>query len=129
MTLFTLVTRKKLLIYALCTLFTGIFTIIYIQFSHGVYSLFMNTLCVYSLIGLVIFIGLKLSKKRYHKFGFFCIDTSILLLTLGNLLKGIFDIANTESPYVSYYFYTGILLALIGILVTVFIKSKSVIAS
>ena len=100
---------KWLIISFLCL----IFSIIYESFSHGVYSPFMVFLSLIPfLFGFIPCILLKKVKKPMHSRAW---QDGVLLLLFGSLLQGIFDIYGTDSPFVKYYFYAGLIMLVIGI--------------
>lgn len=111
--------KRRLVITIGGTLFCILFARIYNFFGHGVTSGYMNWMCLYPLIlgcGMYfVLIGRHLLEKvsgnaeRFYGWG-------IITLVFGNMLRGIFEIAGTSSPYVTVYWIVGGVLVLIGLM-------------
>lgn len=106
-------TLKTVVIYLLISLFCCGVNRIYAIFGHGVSSAYMTWMFLYPLLGGALFyliIELFLNKiKHASKYRLFYnfYNSGIAILTVGSFLKGILDIAGTNSPYVLFYFVTG----------------------
>ena len=89
-----------------CVLFSGV----YGQFSHGVSSFFMTFLFLPSLAdGLIQLLMFLLRKRSFLRLEDNLLHGGTAALTFGFLLRGIFEIAGTDSPYLAVYFLLGIL--------------------
>lgn len=97
----------------------AVLSIIYEQFSHGVYSPFMVGMFSIPLIGgagvlaLVRLIGLPSPQGAVRK----AQGCGIATLTVASTLRGIFDIAGTSSPYLAAFVAVGagfLLFAVVG---------------
>ena len=121
MILFTLDIKKSVLAYSKVTIFLIILNYIYSLFSHNVSSDYMTYMFVYPLIG-GLFVNLfpiingKINGMRLYYIGKFILNYGIATLVVGSFIKGVFEIAGTDSIYLVYYFYLGIILASIGFL-------------
>ena len=108
--------NKRLLSYGALTILSGIFSITYEYFSHGVYSNYMVYLFTIPLVlGVIpelltlLFPKLKINNSSQR----LTLDFAIATLMIGSTLQGILEIYGTTSVYVIYYLYAGIgLLAL-----------------
>lgn len=86
---------------------------VYGIFGHGVDSAAMTWMFLYPLLGGALFYFII--DRLIHgitKFAGFRIflnihNSGIATLTLASLLKGIFEIAGTNSPYLVYYYIVG----------------------
>lgn len=109
---------KRLLLYGVITLACGLFSFIYEQHSHQVYSNYMIYLFAVPLaLGAfpqLIFVGLpKLDiggswQRIIHNF-------SIATLAIGVLLQGMLEIYGTTSTFVVLYFVVGLGLLMVSI--------------
>jgi len=94
------------------TIFTIIFAAIYEHFSFGVYSNAMIFMFVYPLLlGLAPSLIMKI--KNLGRLPVFWND-GVICLTIGSLLKGVFEIYGTESSYVKFFYIIGAILLIIG---------------
>jgi len=92
-----------------------VFSIIYNQNSHGVYSSFMTLLCLWPLAGAAYsFVWGKISGFQ-NKFSNNLVCAGFATLTMGSMLRGIVEIAGTTSGYIIYFFIVGMVLILGGI--------------
>ena len=113
---------KTALIYLGISAFCFIFDKVYSLYGHGVYSASMSLMFLYPLIGGTLgFLLLWLLKpaadsipnyRVYYNF----YNSGIATLVIGSLLKGIFDIAGTSSPYTIIFFIVGCLLIVAGVI-------------
>jgi len=105
--------RKTILTYLIVSAAAVVFDQVYGVFSHGVDSVAMTWMFLYPLLGgtLFYFIVSKLFPHIIHFAGcrvFSNIHNSgIATLTLASLLKGVFEIAGTNSPHLIYYHVVG----------------------
>ncbi len=110
--------KKRLILYISITLFCGIFSAIYEHFSHGVYSSYMISLFAFPLIGGVLPQILLMTgripypsvivSRLYH--------TGIATLSVGCCMTGIFEIYGSASALTKYYWYAGLALLLVSVL-------------
>ena len=119
--LFTLDIKKSVLAYSKVTIFLIILNYIYSLFSHNVSSDYMTYMFVYPLIGglivnLFLVINKKINRIRLYYIGKSILNYGIATLVVGSFIKGVFEIAGTDSIYLVYYFYLGIILTNIGVL-------------
>lgn len=87
---------------------------VYGIFGHGVHSAAMTWMFLYPLLGGALFYFIiQRTIKNVTKFPgcrvFLNLHNSgIATLTIASLMKGIFEIAGTNSPYLVYYYITGV---------------------
>ena len=101
------------------TVFCLLCAIIYNYFGHGVHSVHMDYMFLYPLIlGVLFYVNLNqiLQVKVVSRLFFNTYNSGIVTLIIGSMLKGIFEIAGTRSPYTRIYMWVGIGLILIGII-------------
>jgi len=92
----------------------------YALYGHGVSAPAMTWLFLYPLLGgALVFLLLWLGKtdtaamRRYRAF-YSLYNCGIATLSTGSLLKGVFDIAGTSSPYTILFYIVGGLFAAAG---------------
>ena len=112
--------KKSVLSYLGVTIFLIIVNYIYSLFSHNVSSNYMMYMFIYPLIGgLFVNSILAISKKNIEMKLFYIgksvFNYGIATLVVGSFIKGVFEIAGTDSIYLVYYFYIGIILISIGL--------------
>lgn len=114
--------KNRLIRYAAITLFCLVLFIVYSIFSHGVYSNYMTFLFAWPmLLGFVPSLLIakvsslsepsNLTKALYH--------AGLASVTVSSLLRGIFEIAGTSSPYQMPLMYFGIGMLVAGVIVYV----------
>jgi hypothetical protein len=109
-----------LLIYVCVTLFCLVFFLIYDRFSHGVRSPYMTFLFAWPLVlGVLPNLAFRLlpQLRRPRRWANNFYHASVAALTVGSVLRGIFDIAGTASDYQAYLMYAGAVLWILGIAV------------
>lgn len=112
--------KKIMISYILISILTIIFDRIYAMFSHGVSSSCMNFMFLYPLIGsALIYFPLKNLKFKNLRLSFNFYNTGLAILTIGSLLRGIFQIAGTSSDYTIYYSILGWSLTLISFFIII----------
>lgn len=91
--------------YAIASVACVLFTLIYAQFSHGVYSPFMTFMFAIPLVGGVLpALGLYLANaKPAPRATRQAWALAIASLTAASCLQGIFKIAGTDSIYLPVY--------------------------
>lgn len=113
---------KTVFAYLTVSVFTFTVDKIYAIFGHGVSSSYMTWMFLYPLIGGVLFfflLGYLLpgaNKAPGYRLFYNLYNSGIALLTVGSLCLGIFEIAGTNSPYVKYYYITGVLFIILALL-------------
>lgn len=113
------------------TIATGVcflFAMIYNQFGHGVQSVYMNYMFLCPLILGMMFYGFILlvpKAKNISRFSFNLYNSGIATLTVGSMLKGIFQIAGTASEFVLVYGILGSIMVATGFITYFTCKSKS----
>lgn len=121
MILFTLEIKKSVSAYLKVTIFLIVLNYIYSLFSHNVSSDYMTYMFVYPLIGgmivnLILVMNRHVNRVRLYYVGKSVLNYGIATLVIGSFIKGVFQIAGTDSNYIVYYFYLGIILTSMGIL-------------
>ncbi len=103
--------KKPVIVYLFISLFCLIFSIVYLRFSHGVTSPYMQFLCLIPfLLGLLPALILSLSGCRLNALSLVFYRCAVATLTLGSLVRGILDIYGTASGYLSVYPVLSVLL-------------------
>ncbi len=110
--------RRTILTYFCVTLFCGLFSLIYEHFSHGVYSSFMICMFLFPLMGGVVSFGaIRLLPKLPFpgRITYNIYNSGIATLTVGSCIKGVLEIYGTTSLYMPVYWYVGIILTALGV--------------
>ena len=124
---------KTIVAYLMAALLALLISIIYGSFSHDVASPSMTWMFLYPLVGGALcftFLGFALCRVRCapgYRLFFNAYNSGIATLTMSSFLKGVFDIAGTDSPYVGALFVAGWLFlayAVIALLVRSFQKEQ-----
>lgn len=98
-------------------LFCAVFYRIYDLFSHGVQSFFMTFLFLPPLIdGCIQLFFAFLCKNRFSRLADNLFHAGTAAVTVGFLLRGIFEIAGTDSPYLAVFFAVGSFLLLLSLI-------------
>lgn len=107
-------TKKTASIYIFTTLLCVALNYVYSLFGHGVSSLFMSYAFVFSLVlGVIGFIVLGWLNLD-NRVAFNLYNAGIATLTVGSILRGVIDIAGTDTTYPVYYFFVGAVCVAIG---------------
>lgn len=115
--------RKTILTYLILSVISIVIDKVYGIFGHGVDSKSMTWMFLYPLLGgaLMYFLIGRLiphiTKLTGYRVFFNIYNSGIATLTLGSLLKGIFEIAGTNSPYLEYYYMGGGVFIAVGIFI------------
>lgn len=115
--------RKTIGVYAILSLVAIGINFIYGQFGHGVHSAAMTWMFLYPLLGGALFYflleRLKSGMTRFapFRFGYNSYNSGIATLTVGSFLKGILEIAGTNSPYLVLFTIMGWLFITVGVMV------------
>jgi hypothetical protein len=114
--------RKTMIIYAVLSVICVMIDKIYSLFGHGVYSASMSLMFLFPLLGgvlpyllLWIFIP-QADQVKSYRFSYNSYNSGIATLTVGSMLKGIFDIAGTASPLLAWFSVCGWSLLAIGVI-------------
>lgn len=103
---------------------------VYGIFGHGVDSAAMTWMFLYPLLGgaLFYFIILRLIPNITKFAGFRVFlniyNSGIATLTIASLLKGIFEIAGTNSPYLVYYYVIGGIFIAAGLIIMLIMETN-----
>ena len=109
---------KTALVFLVVSLFCILLNYVYSRYSHGVYSNYMTYMFAYPLIGGVVvnlLAGTILKTRVPGRFAINIYNSGIATLTVGSMLRGIFDIAGTSSPYQPVFVVMGWLMLLAGV--------------
>ena len=111
-------TRKKTIFYLSFTIFCVLFGTIYEYFSHGVYTFFMIASFLIPLVlGLIPYgILYMINKELKSNICTDLYDYSVIILTIGSIVKGILVIFGTSNYLTYVYLYVGISLLLLSII-------------
>lgn len=109
---------KCVLVYLGISVFCQIFYLIYDQFSHGVRSPYMTWLFAWPFLlgflpGMVFWRFQKV--RRPGRFAVNLYNSGVAAVTVSSLLRGIFEIAGTDSVYQQRLMYVGVAMLLLGI--------------
>jgi hypothetical protein len=122
--------RKTILTYLILSVTSVVIDKVYGIFSHGVDSKSMTWMFLYPLLGgaLMYFIIGRLiphiTKLAGYRVFFNIHNSGIATLTLASLLKGILEIAGTNSPYLEYYYMGGGILIAVGLFIMLVMAVK-----
>ncbi len=114
--------NKTAAVYLAATVFTIIIDRIYAVFGHGVSSRNMSWMFLYPLVGgfaFYLILGMVFPWiTKLAGFRLFCnlYNSSIAIFTVTSFMKGIFEIAGTNSPYILWYQIAGGIFLGLGIL-------------
>ncbi|MFB0919279.1 MAG: hypothetical protein QMB62_00120, partial [Oscillospiraceae bacterium] len=109
--------RRSSLIFLCITLFCGLFSAVYENFSHGVYSNFMVYLFLFPFVGGVLpyaVLGLTSHMPCPSRPVSRLYNSGIAALAVGSCVKGVLDIYGTTSAYMPIYWALGAVLVVIG---------------
>lgn len=104
---------KTIWVYLILSVVAVVVDKVYGIFGHWVHSAAMTWMFLYPLLGgaLFYFIIQRLIKNITKFAGYRVFlnlhNSGIATLTIASLMKGIFEIAGTNSPYLIYYYITG----------------------
>ncbi len=120
---------KKLTVIYLCvTVFTAIFGAVYSAFGHGIISYPMKLAFLFPLVmGLIPSFILSLNNSGvFPKLpARYLWHSSISLLTIGSVLRGVLDIyGNNMNPYPRIYVIAGCVFATAGVISQFIFKNK-----
>lgn len=108
---------KTALVYLLISGLCVLVNYVYSLYGHGVSSAAMSLMFLYPLLGGALVFALVwllmpgAQQVPHYRLSVNLYNAGIAALTVGSLLKGVFDIAGTSSPYIVAYRLAGWLLA------------------
>ncbi len=109
--------RGQIAVWLAITAFCVFFSTVYNHYGHGIHSFFMSFLFLWPLAGAIWYSLLPAVFSVYPgRFSKNAMNAGLATVTVGSLLQGVFEIAGTASPYVPFFFYSGVLLCLLGML-------------
>lgn len=114
---------KTIVVYFLMTLLAIAVNLIYGLFGHGVRAAAMTWMFLYPLLGgalgyLLIDRYLAfITRFVVYRIGYNSYNSGLAALTVGSFLKGILEIAGTNSPYLIIFFFLGWVAVGIGLVV------------
>lgn len=118
--------RKTIWIYLILSILMIVINKVYAIFGHGVNSSAMTWMFLYPLLGgvLLFFLMVRLLPDRITQFSGYRLfynsyNSGIATLTLGSFLKGVFDIAGTNSSYIALFYMIGWLFIAFGLSVLI----------
>ncbi len=103
--------RKRVVPYAIVTIFCALLSYIYLQFSHGVSSPHITYLFAYPLtmgIGLGALAMILEKEEPQSFFATHFYHTGVVALIISSILRGVFEIAGTSSIYEDILLILGI---------------------
>ncbi|MEL7660918.1 hypothetical protein [Acetobacterium wieringae] len=115
--------RKTIVVYLLLALVAVAVNLIYGFFGHGVRAAAMTWMFLYPLLGGALgylLIGRYLAfitRFVVYRMGYNSYNSGLAALTVGSFLKGILEIAGTNSPYLIIFFFLGWVAVGIGLMV------------
>jgi len=95
--------------YLLVSLFVLIFHLVYHQFSHGVSSDWMTWAWTIPLTGGIVSCLVRRSGRPESRLAFNAWNSGLAALTLGAILRGVMEIAGTESDLIMIFWILGTL--------------------
>lgn len=130
MILFTSDTKKSIIFYMGVALFLLLLNYIYSIFSHNVSSNYMTYMFCYPLVAGLFVNILQLTNQQMVQSNTFYLGKSLLnygiaTLVMRSFMKGIFEIAGTDSNYLIYYLYIGVALLIVGAICLIYSYLKT----
>ncbi|WP_303870929.1 hypothetical protein [Acetobacterium wieringae] len=114
---------KTIAVYLLMTVLAIAVNLIYGLFGHGVHSAAMTGMFLYPLLGgalgylLIDRYMVFITRFVVYRIGYNSFNSGLAALTVGSFLKGILEIAGTNSPYLIIFFFLGWVAVGIGLVV------------
>lgn len=93
--------------YIIATVFIIVFAAVYNHFGHGVHSLYMNFAWIWPAAGCLVSLVFFFIKRIFPEPGRIFLACALATLTAGSILRGIFEIAGTNSRFVPVFFVAG----------------------
>ncbi len=99
------------------SIFFAIFTVVYYQFSHKVYSDYMTYLALIPFVMVCVpaFIFKRFSLPLPGYFSYHLYLSGIAAIAVSSCLKGIFEIAGNDSVYQTYLMVFGVICTVAGV--------------
>ena len=118
-------TKKSIISYFIVTIFLILLNYIYSIFSHNVSSNYMTYMFIYPLVtgilvSIFILINKNISKLKSFYIGKSILNYGIAIMVFRIFMKGVFEIAGTDSNYLIYYFYMGLILILVSSILLIY---------
>ena len=118
-------TKKSIISYFIVTIFLILLNYIYSIFSHNVSSNYMTYMFIYPLVtgilvSIFILINKNISKLKSFYIGKSILNYGIAIIVFRRFMKGVFEIAGTDSNYLIYYFYMGLILILVSSILLIY---------
>lgn len=122
--------KKEIGIYLILSVVAIVIDKVYGIFGHGVESASMTWMFLYPLLGGALFYFIiqrfipQITKFSGCRVFLNIHNSAIVTLTLASLLKGIFEIAGTNSPYLVYYYITGATFITAGLIIMIILVTN-----
>ncbi len=118
-------TKKSIISYFIVTIFLILLNYIYSIFSHNVTSNYMTYMFIYPLVtgiivSIFILINKNISKLKSFYIGKSILNYGISIMVFRSFMKGVFEIAGTDSNYLTCYFYMGLILILVSSILLIY---------
>lgn len=118
-------TKKSIISYFIVTIFLILLNYIYSIFSHNVSSNYMTYMFIYPLVtgilvSIFILINKNISKLKSFYIGKSILNYGIAIMVFRSFMKGVFEIAGTDSNYLTYYSYMGLILILVSSILLIY---------
>lgn len=116
-------TRKTIWGYLILSIIAVVVDKVYGIFGHGVESASMTWMFLYPLLGGALFYFIiervipHITKFAGCRVFLNIYNSGIATLTIASLLKGIFEIAGTNSPYLVFYYMGGMIFIAVGLII------------
>jgi hypothetical protein len=100
---------------------------VYGIFGHGVHSTAMTWMFLYPLLGgalfyfIILMLMPNITKFAGYRVFLNAFNSGIATLTIASFLKGIFEIAGTNSPHLVYYYAAGGIFIAAGLIIMLII--------
>ncbi len=110
---------KTAFVYLMISIFCALFGAIYEIYSHEVYSFYMIYAFAFPLVGGALpfsAMGLFRVKKYPYSASRNVYHSGIATLTVGSIIQGVLEIYGTTNILVKYYWFSGMILVVVGIL-------------
>lgn len=113
---------KTLFTYLALAALAVVVDIVYDMFGHGVDSNVMTFMFLYPLLGGALFYSIikllfsDIIKFTGYRFFYNIYNSGIATLTFGSFIKGIFEIAGTNSDYLMYFYMVGGIFIAVGLI-------------
>lgn len=82
--------------------------------------MFIYPLVTGILVSIFILINKNISKLKSFYIGKSILNYGIAIMVFRSFMKGVFEIAGTDSNYLIYYFYMGLILILVSSILLIY---------